>query len=525
MGSFKGWRDSLLFLTILVVGGQLSWAQERDDRAEVEITGDWMRSIEPSLANSEAAAKLDIYDRLAFGKARFARIDGRSRKSVLLMLEGEAKFLVRLFDLPAFDLKTLSPKVDYYFGGILSKVERNAQGGIEVSVMYSNLSEVAGRFYSRQAREFAIRTQEMKQRNQALIGKSGSEPPVSPQPAQSAAVPRAPAASPPQAQAKPEPVKSPESADDAGEPEQPRNPPVLKRRTRSDSDPAVTTGAHENPATLPNTSQPGDDDVVIYRRRDGSRRPSKSSGNAESPSVTEQSSDRPILRRQPDKRELAREVDGMMMIPEGNVTLGSDDPKDSEMPLHHVRVKPFYVDKHEVTNEDYKQFCEATGHRVPPYWQEKGYPKGLEKHPVVQVSWLDAAAYARWAGKRLPTEAEWERAAKGPNSYRFSYGNSYDPQKANTGSQKTSAAGTYPANEFGLFDMTGNASEWTSSLYLPYPYSDADGREDLKAQAPRALRGGDFSSDEKGSRCLTRDKELPDHGSPKLGFRCARDAS
>ena len=77
------------------------------------------------------------------------------------------------------------------------------------------------------------------------------------------------------------------------------------------------------------------------------------------------------------------------------------------------------------------------------------------------------AAYARWAGKRLPTEAEWERAAKGPNGYRYAYGNSFDSQKANSGAQKTSAVGSYPANEFGLCDMTGNVSEWTSSVYCP----------------------------------------------------------
>jgi len=144
---------------------------------------------------------------------------------------------------------------------------------------------------------------------------------------------------------------------------------------------------------------------------------------------------------------------------------------------------------------------------------------------VTQVSWADAAAYARWAGKRLPTEAEWERAAKGPNSYRYSYGNTFDAQKANSGTQKTSAVGSYPANEFGLFDMTGNVSEWTSSVYLPYPYSASDGREDPKAAGARTVRGGNHSSNAQGSRCLVRQKELPDHGSPLLGFRCARDAS
>ena len=161
--------------------------------------------------------------------------------------------------------------------------------------------------------------------------------------------------------------------------------------------------------------------------------------------------DRVIVK--PAAAEEKKEVDRMMLVPEGSVTLGSDQPDDTDKPLHHVELKAFYIDKYEVTNEDYKQFCDATAHTVPPYWTAKNFPKGLEKHPVAQVSWADAAAYARWAGKRLPTEAEWERAAKGPNSYRYAYGNTFDAQKANSGTQKTSAVGSYPANEFGLFDM------------------------------------------------------------------------
>ena len=143
-----------------------------------------------------------------------------------------------------------------------------------------------------------------------------------------------------------------------------------------------------------------------------------------------------MLRRKPAAAEEKKEVDGMMLVPEGSVTLGSDQPDDTEKPLHRVELKAFYIDKYEVTNEDYKQFCDATAHTVPPYWTAKNFPKGLEKHPVAQVSWADAAAYARWAGKRLPTEAEWERAAKGPNSYRYAYGNAFDAQKANSGTQK-----------------------------------------------------------------------------------------
>jgi iron(II)-dependent oxidoreductase len=449
---------------------------------------------------------------------------------VVLKLEGDTKCAVRLFDLPVLDTKALSSKGDYYFGGILSKVDRDTQGVIEVTLTYSNLSEVAGRFYSRQAREFAERTQEIKQRNQTLLGTTQAPvPAASPSPPEATAPPKAPA--PPTPTAAPEPTKKSNEAADDSEPPQPRNRPVLKRRNRGDGDPAATESSETGPAATsssspPPTSPTTDDDVVVYRRRDGSRRSSAGSSSASQPvSTSEESSDRPVLRRSPGKQELAREVDGMVSIPEGYITLGSDEPGDPFKPVHRVRVKAFYIDKREVTNEEYKQFCDATGHRVPPYWQDKIFPKGLEKYPVVQVSWFDASDYARWAGKRLPTEAEWERAARGPNSYRYSYGNNYDAQKANTGAQKTAAVGSHPPNEFGLFDMTGNASEWTSSLFLPYPYSASDGREDPKTAGPRTVRGGDFSSTEREARCLVRQKELPDHGSPMLGFRCARDAS
>ena len=514
-----------------------STAQAQDNHQEVEVTVDWIRAIEPELTSG---TRLESYDRLAFGKGRFLRLEGKSRRSAVLSLGNDSKQLVRLFDLPPFDLKLFSAAREYYFGGVLSKVERSQAGVIEAIITYSNLSEVEGRFYSRQAKEFVDRTEQIKQTNQAILGKpvpppstkpSAETPPVTPPVvAPPAARPAAtPPVATPQPEAKPssraEAPKPKEEAEDADE--LPRNRPVLKRRLGDEPEQSATTSPQES-TPGGRVSQPTtDDDVVIYRRRDGSRRPASSSSPSNVPSSRSEpeSSDRPVLRRRPAAVEEKKEVDGMLLVPEGSVTLGSDQPDDTDKPLHRVELKAFLIDKHEVTNEDYKQFCDATAHTAPPYWTAKNFPKGLEKHPVVQVSWADAVAYARWAGKRLPTEAEWERAAKGPNSYRYAYGNAFDPEKANSGTQKTSAAGSYPANQFGLFDMTGNVSEWTHSLYLPYPYSDSDGREDPKAAGARTVRGGHHSSNAQGARCLVRQKELPDHGSPLLGFRCARDAN
>ena len=518
-------------------------AQAQESHQELEVTVDWIRAIEPELTSG---TKLESYDRLAFGKGRFLRLEGKSRKSAVLSLGNDGKQLVRLFDLPPFDLKVFSSSREYYFGGVLSKVERTQAGPIEATITYSNLSEVEGRFYSRQAREFVERTEQSKERNQAILGKPAPSPgtkpaaeapraPAPPAPAPPAAGPAAtppptkpPAATPPP-EAKPsartEAPKAKEEAEDADE--LPRNRPVLKRRQGDEPEQSATTSP-QGSTSGGRVSQPtADDDVVIYRRKDGSRRPASTGSPSSVPSSRSEpeSSDRPVLRRNPAASEEKKEVDGMMLVPEGSVTLGSDQADDIDKPLHRVELKEFFIDKHEVTNEEYKQFCDATAHTVPPYWAAKNFPKGLEKHPVVQVSWADATAYARWAGKRLPTEAEWERAAKGPNSYRYAYGNAFDPQKANSGTQKTSAVGSYPANEFGLFDMTGNVSEWTSSLYMPYPYSGSDGREDSKATGARTVRGGNHSSSAQGARCLVRQKELPDHGSPLLGFRCARDAN
>jgi len=514
-------------------------AQAQEKHQEIEVTVDWIRAIEPELASG---TKLESYDRLAFGKGRFLRLEGKSRRSALLRLDNDNQQLVRLFDLPPFDLKLFSSGREYYFGGVLSKVERSKAGPIEAIITYSNLSEVEGRFYSRQAKEFVERTEQSKERNQAILGKSvpspstkqaGETPPAAASPSEAAPPkpPTAPPAATPQPEVKPSPrvevpkPKEKEEEDDADE--LPRNRPVLKRRLGDEPEQSRTTSS-QGTTTGGQVSQPGaDDDVVIYRRKDGSRRPASTGSPSSVPSSRPEpeSSDRPVLRRKPAAAEEKKEIDGMMLVPEGSVTLGSDQADDTDKPLHRVELKAFFIDKHEVTNEDYKQFCDATAHTLPPYWTAKSLPKGLEKHPVTQVSWADAAAYARWAGKRLPTEAEWERAAKGPNSYRYAYGNAFDPQKANSATQKTSVVGSYPANEFGLFDMTGNVSEWTSSLYVPYPYSDSDGREDSKARGARAVRGGNHSSNAQGARCLLRQKELPDHGSPLLGFRCARDAN
>jgi len=228
----------------------------------------------------------------------------------------------------------------------------------------------------------------------------------------------------------------------------------------------------------------------------------------------------------------------MVLIPGGEFLMGSDEGPEKERPAHSVVVDAFYIDRYPVTNEDYKRFVDATGHPVPCYsaeWAEPyGYnwdpeertpPEGKEKHPVVLVSWDDAWAYAVWAGKRLPTEAEWERAARGVDGRRWPWGDEFVGGLCNT--RESNENGTTPVDQYspdgdsqeGVGDMVGNVWEWTSSLFRPYPYDADDGRESQKADGWRVLRGGSWRNDLDRARCTARlDGDFLFFNN--VGFRC-----
>lgn len=184
-------------------------------------------------------------------------------------------------------------------------------------------------------------------------------------------------------------------------------------------------------------------------------------------------------------------LDGMVLIPAGEFQMGSPnpDPEYTHHPLHSVYTDAFYMDICEVTNAEYKTFLDANpewrkenvkgfaeGHLL--IWRDNNYPEELEKHPVVFVSWYAAMAYAEWMGKRLPTEAEWEKAARaGLEGHKYSWGDTepngtqcnfadkntnfkYSNMNADDGYQYTAPVGSYPPNGYGLYDMTGNVWEW-----------------------------------------------------------------
>jgi len=188
--------------------------------------------------------------------------------------------------------------------------------------------------------------------------------------------------------------------------------------------------------------------------------------------------------------------EGMVKIPSGTFMMGSNDGSSDEKPVHKVSVAAFYMDKYEVTVEKYEKFLKVKKkHRKPPNWSDQ---LTQPKHPVVNVSWQDATAYAEWASKRLPTEAEWEYAARGGNTgvgrkpiYEYPWGNNASHDKANyIGTEgkdqwdRTSPAGSFEANGYGLYDMAGNVWEWCSDGY------DEDYYKSSPEQNPKGLALG-----------------------------------
>jgi formylglycine-generating enzyme required for sulfatase activity len=240
---------------------------------------------------------------------------------------------------------------------------------------------------------------------------------------------------------------------------------------------------------------------------------------------------------------------GMLAVPGGMLRMGASQaegqrwaseygwpPPVNEYPQHSVTLGPFFLDRIEVTNEQYAAFVEATG-RPPPansfnpndlnIWKDGRYPPDLAQHPVANVSWEDARSYCAWAGKRLPTEAEWEWAAKGPEGWLWPWGAAFEQARANTkerGLGATAPAGATPANAswVGALDLGGNVWEWTSSLGLPYPYDQADGREDPQRPGARVIRGGSWIDQASSAHTSGRNQFDPALANVNVGFRCAK---
>jgi formylglycine-generating enzyme required for sulfatase activity len=220
-------------------------------------------------------------------------------------------------------------------------------------------------------------------------------------------------------------------------------------------------------------------------------------------------------------------LENMIQVPEGDYWIGSPperSPFNNETPKHLVHLASYYLDKHEVTNEEYKKFCDMTGRPYPSYFTGSEFPPGSARRPVVMVSWADADEYARWSGKRLPTEAEWEAAAAGFSGKTWPWGNTWIPNLANTrekGEYASADVASHPldVSEFGIHDMAGNVSEWTHDFYKPYPGNAF--REKEYGEQFKVLRGGSSQASKEFARAQFRARLPESFRSMDLGFRCA----
>jgi len=214
----------------------------------------------------------------------------------------------------------------------------------------------------------------------------------------------------------------------------------------------------------------------------------------------------------------------MVYLQGGDFLMGDDSGKTSERPVHTVTLSPFYIDACEVTVRQYAVFLEETGRETPAFWHPE-----LDRpdDPVVGVSWYDAAAYAAWAGKRLPTEAEWEFAARGGKpGTTFPWGDDPDRKHANFSSPGIAPVKRFEPNGYGIYDMAGNVWEWCSDWYdeTYYQVSPGGNPKGPVTGAFKILRGGAWYSNEEQVRTANRYYALPDSSSFHNGFRCVKSA-
>lgn len=218
--------------------------------------------------------------------------------------------------------------------------------------------------------------------------------------------------------------------------------------------------------------------------------------------------------------------EGMVYVPGGAYTIGRDDGDATAGPAHTVTLSPFFIDRTEVTNAEYKKFIDATGRKAPSDWKDGSYPEARDNWPVTNVSWQDATAYAEWVGKRLPTEAEWEAAARGTDNRIYPWGNEWRPGITNAGTKGITEVGQYKdsASPVGALDMIGNVWELTADEFELYPGSTAALPPTKKPGITYyVIRGGAFDSDRRNDATRRGFLEL-DKGYEKTGFRLAKDA-
>jgi formylglycine-generating enzyme required for sulfatase activity len=234
----------------------------------------------------------------------------------------------------------------------------------------------------------------------------------------------------------------------------------------------------------------------------------------------------------------------MVSIPAGPFTMGATEGPEDERPAHEVTLAAYSIDRFPVTNAQFAEFLNKAAPSPPAGLYDVDDPDArihlrgdrwtadtdYANHPVVEVPWNGAVQYCAWRGKRLPTEAEWEKAARGTDARRYPWGSDLpDRRRAQyeAGYNATAAVDAFPAgaSPYGAREMAGNAWEWVSSAYRPYPYRADDGREDPKPGPVRATRGGGHDSPASEITTTQRGRNLsrnPASGHHNIGFRCAK---
>ncbi len=260
----------------------------------------------------------------------------------------------------------------------------------------------------------------------------------------------------------------------------------------------------------------------------------------------------PGCQRSAEDEMEARILEGMVRVPAGEFIMGSDEvdtemlqqrfgmrdiPYQNEHPKRTVSIPEYHIDMYETTNKDYKEFLDGTEgivprmshvHLMPPSWKDGLYPEGTGEEPVVGVNWNNARSYCGWRGRRLPTEAEWEKAARGTDGNLFPWGNEFDDKKANS---MGLSGGVAPVGEFegdvspyGVRDMAGNVSEWVEDWYAGYPGNEF--QSDAYGERYKVIRGwywggvGHYSLElfyRSSNRHYMEPHEVLDYA----GFRCA----
>jgi len=233
---------------------------------------------------------------------------------------------------------------------------------------------------------------------------------------------------------------------------------------------------------------------------------------------------------------IGKDPNPMVLIPAGKFIRGSDNRLPDEGPSYQAETKAFWMDKYEVTNLQYKQFIDATHRKSPLHFRNRTYPEGKVDHPVVFVTWHDAHDYCAWAGKRLPTDIEWEKAARGTDDRYYPWGDDFDVNKVNSPVRwkslhmegDTTPAGAFEGGKspYGLYDMSGNVWEWTDSWYTQYPGNTWPSEN--YGEMYKVLKGGswwDCSFYQCGvsAPVFNRSYFKQSVKNSSFGFRCAKD--